>query len=154
MYANASGLNKGATGIAVGVAVAANTINTTTQAYIEASTLIYDVALSDGRKLGPTGPSGGSGCGLHAPIAPSALPRMPGHIARMGVEEPTPVRLALVVVVEAAAHWTTPLDTQVESLGGVVLRRARTGVVDEQVERLTAQPGQPGEKEYMAGKAA
>jgi uncharacterized membrane protein len=41
----------------------------------------------------------------------------------------------VAVVVEAAEHWTTPLDTRIEALGGVVLRRTRTDIVDEQIER-------------------
>lgn len=41
----------------------------------------------------------------------------------------------VAVVVEASEHWTTPLDTRIEALGGVVLRRSRTDVVDEQIER-------------------
>jgi uncharacterized membrane protein len=41
----------------------------------------------------------------------------------------------VAVVVEAAEHWTTPLDARIEALGGVVLRRSRTDVVDAQIER-------------------
>ena len=41
----------------------------------------------------------------------------------------------VAVVVEAAEHWTTPLDTRIEALGGTLLRRSRTDVVDAQIER-------------------
>jgi uncharacterized membrane protein len=39
------------------------------------------------------------------------------------------------LVIEAAEHWTTPLDTRISALGGSVLRRSRTDIVDEQIER-------------------
>lgn len=38
------------------------------------------------------------------------------------------------VVAEVWEEWTLPVDTRMETLGGVVIRRARTEVVDEQIE--------------------
>lgn len=37
------------------------------------------------------------------------------------------------VVAEVAEGWTTPLTTRMENIGGVVLRRRRTEVVDDQI---------------------
>ena len=42
------------------------------------------------------------------------------------------------VVAEIWEEWTTPVDTRMESLGGVVFRRMRGEVVDEQIERDVA----------------
>ena len=39
------------------------------------------------------------------------------------------------VVAEVWEEWTTPVDTRMESLGGVVFRRTRGDVVDAQMER-------------------
>lgn len=38
------------------------------------------------------------------------------------------------VVAEVWEEWTTPVDTRMGALGGVVIRRARTEVVDQQIE--------------------
>jgi ABC-type phosphate transport system auxiliary subunit len=42
------------------------------------------------------------------------------------------------VVAEVWEEWTTPVDTRMEALGGVVFRRASVEVVDEQIERDVA----------------
>jgi uncharacterized membrane protein len=42
------------------------------------------------------------------------------------------------VVAEAWEDWTLPVDTKMESLGGVVFRRTRTDVLDEQIEKDNA----------------
>jgi uncharacterized membrane protein len=39
------------------------------------------------------------------------------------------------VVAEVWEEWTTPVDTRMEALGGVVFRRTSMEVVDEQIER-------------------
>jgi uncharacterized membrane protein len=39
------------------------------------------------------------------------------------------------VIAEVDEDWVTPLDTRMESLGGVVFRRSRAEFVDEQIER-------------------
>ena len=41
----------------------------------------------------------------------------------------------VAVVAEIWEEWVTPLDTRIEALGGIVLRRTRGEVVDAQVER-------------------
>jgi uncharacterized membrane protein len=41
----------------------------------------------------------------------------------------------VAVVAEIQEEWLTPLDTRMEAIGGVVLRRAREDVVDAQIER-------------------
>ncbi len=42
------------------------------------------------------------------------------------------------VVAEIEEEWTVPLDTRMEALGGVVLRRTRKEVMDDQVKQETA----------------
>jgi uncharacterized membrane protein len=42
------------------------------------------------------------------------------------------------VVAEVWEDWTLPVDTKMESLGGVVFRRTRTSILDEQVEQDVA----------------
>jgi uncharacterized membrane protein len=39
------------------------------------------------------------------------------------------------VVAEVFEEWTTPIDTRMESLGGIVIRRTRRDMLDEQVEK-------------------
>ncbi len=39
------------------------------------------------------------------------------------------------VVAEVLENWTLPLDTKMEALGGVVFRRSRVEVVDDQIEK-------------------
>lgn len=39
------------------------------------------------------------------------------------------------VVAECFENWVTPMDSRMDDLGGVVLRRSRTGYVDELIER-------------------
>ena len=51
-------------------------------------------------------------------------------------EELTPGKSA--VVAEVAEGWTTPLTSRMEELGGTVLRRRRSEVEDEQVQRSIA----------------
>ncbi len=41
----------------------------------------------------------------------------------------------VAVVAEAAEQWVTPLDSRMEALGGVVLRRPRVDFEDELIER-------------------
>ena len=48
----------------------------------------------------------------------------------------TPGKLA--VVADADEEWVTPLDTRMETLGGVVFRRARGEFIDAQLEREIA----------------
>lgn len=42
------------------------------------------------------------------------------------------------VVAEVDEEWVAPLDTRMETLGGVVLRRARSEFIDAQIEREAA----------------
>lgn len=44
----------------------------------------------------------------------------------------------VAVVAEVDEEWVTPLDARMEPLGGIVLRRARAGFIDAQIERETA----------------
>jgi len=41
----------------------------------------------------------------------------------------------VAVVAEAWEEWVTPVDTRIEELGGIVLRRVRGEVIDAQIER-------------------
>lgn len=66
-------------------------------------------------------------------------------LAHLGISEDflTEVEKSLepgkaAVVAEIEEEWTTPLDTRMEALGGVVLRRNRSEVMDNQVEQDTA----------------
>lgn len=45
----------------------------------------------------------------------------------------------VAVVAEAAENWVTPVDSRMEALGGVVLRRGRVDYVDELIDRDIAQ---------------
>ena len=42
------------------------------------------------------------------------------------------------VVAEVDEEWVTPLDTRMDALGGIVVRRARGEFIDAQIERETA----------------
>lgn len=42
------------------------------------------------------------------------------------------------VVAEVLENWTLPVDTKMEALGGVVFRRSRMDIVDEQLEKDAA----------------
>jgi uncharacterized membrane protein len=44
----------------------------------------------------------------------------------------------VAVVAEIQENWTTPVDTRMEELGGIVIRRNRVDVEDEQIEREIA----------------
>jgi len=48
----------------------------------------------------------------------------------------TPGKVA--VIAEVDEEWITPLDTRMEALGGTVIRRARAGFIDRQIERELA----------------
>lgn len=39
------------------------------------------------------------------------------------------------MVAEVWEEWVTPLDSRMEAIGGIVLRQAREGIVDSQIER-------------------
>ena len=45
----------------------------------------------------------------------------------------------VAVVAEAAENWVTPLDSRMEEIGGVVLRRSRVDYVDELIDRDIAE---------------
>src|SRR5262249_3694672 len=83
---------------------------------------------------GPAGVAVGASAGM--------LGGMTADIAIVGVgadflqdvgEQLTPGRSAVVAEIEE--EWVTPVDTREEKLGGVVMRRARSEVVDYQDRR-------------------
>jgi uncharacterized membrane protein len=111
------------------------------------------VRVEDAEEEGPIGALGGMLLGsligvIAGPVgmavgavAGSAAGLM-GDAARAGVNdefledvagELTPGKYALVA--EISEGWTTPLDTRMEALGGVVFRAWRIDVEDEQIER-------------------
>jgi uncharacterized membrane protein len=84
----------------------------------------------------------GGPIGVAMGAATGSLVGLVGDTVRAGVNDDflaevmetlTPGKFALVA--EIGEHWTTPLDTRMEALGGTVFRTWRIDVEDEQLER-------------------
>jgi len=84
----------------------------------------------------------GGPIGVAMGAATGSLVGLVGDTVRAGVNDDfltevmetlTPGKFALVA--EISEHWTTPLDTSMEALGGTVFRTWRIDVEDEQLER-------------------
>ena len=87
----------------------------------------------------------GGPVGLAAGIATGTIAGSLYDIVHLGVgdsflaeasKQLTPGKMA--VVAEIDEEWVTPLDTRMEHLGGVVIRRARGEFIDAQIEREIA----------------
>ncbi|HVR61377.1 MAG TPA: DUF1269 domain-containing protein [Polyangia bacterium] len=80
--------------------------------------------------------------GLAVAVGAGTLGGLLYDLARVGVNDSfldeasrqlEPGKVA--VVAEAWEEWVTPVDTRIEEVGGVVLRRVRGEVIDSQIER-------------------
>jgi uncharacterized membrane protein len=80
--------------------------------------------------------------GLAVAVGAGTLGGLLYDLARVGVNDSfldeasrqlEPGKVA--VVAEAWEEWVTPVDTRIEEVGGVVLRRVRGEVIDAQIER-------------------
>ena len=84
----------------------------------------------------------GGPVGVAVGLSGGALAGALSDISRMGVDLEflndvgavmTPEKVAVVASVDE--EWTTPLDSAMKPLGGIVFRKLRSEVIDEQIER-------------------
>ncbi len=84
----------------------------------------------------------GGPAGVAVGLSGGALAGALSDISRMGIDLEflndvgavmTPEKVAVVASVDE--EWTTPLDSAMKPLGGIVFRKLRSEVVDEQIER-------------------
>jgi uncharacterized membrane protein len=87
----------------------------------------------------------GGPIGMAAGAATGAMSGSVYDLAQLGVGEDFLVEASAslspgkaAIVADLNEEWVTPLDTRMEALGAVVLRRARAEVIDAQLEREIA----------------